>query len=85
MTIQLELNPEIMEWLAVEAEAQGIPLEAYAERLLREAIAKHPEPHGQLSVEELHVMFNEIAEGSDKLPNVPTLAFIRESFYEDRR
>lgn len=85
MTIQIELNPEFMERLAAEAEAQGMPLEEYAERLLREAIATRPKPQGQLSIEELHVMLNAIAEGSDKLPKVPTSTFTRETFYEDRR
>jgi hypothetical protein len=84
MTIQIELDPEIMERLAAEAEAQGVALKEYAERLLREAIAARSEPQGQLSVEELHTMLNAIAEGSDKLPTVPTSAFTRESFYEDR-
>jgi hypothetical protein len=85
MTIQIELNPEIMERLAAEAEARGIALEEYAESLLREAIATCSEPRGQLSVEELHAMLNAIAEGSEKLPKVPTAAFARVSFYEDRR
>ena len=84
MTIQIELNPEIMERLAEEAEAQGIALEEYVERLLREAIATHAEPQGQLSVAELRAMLNAIAEGSEKLPKVPTSAFTRQSFYEDR-
>ena len=85
MTIQIELNPEMVQRLAAEADAQGIGLEEYAERLLREAIATHAEPRGQLSVAELHAMLNAIAEGSEKLPKVPTSAFTRESFYEDRR
>ena len=85
MTIQIELNPEMMERLAAEAEAEGIALEEYAERLLREAIATHAEPQGQLSVAELHAMLDGIAEDSEKLPKVPTSAFTRESFYEDRR
>ena len=85
MTIQIELNPEIMERLAAEAAAHGIALEEYAERLLREAIATRSEPQGQLSVAELRAMLNAIAEGSEKLPKVPTSAFTRESFYEDRR
>lgn len=85
MTIQIELNPEMMERLAAEAAAHGIALEEYAERLLREAIATHAQPQGQLSVAELHAMLNAIAEGSEKLPKVPTSAFTRESFYEDRR
>jgi hypothetical protein len=85
MTIQIELNPESMEWLAAEAEAQGMALEEYAQRLLRDAIATRSEPQGQMSVEELHAMLNAIAEGSEKLPKVPTSAFTRESFYEGRR
>ena len=85
MTIQIELNPEMMERLAAEAEAEGIALEAYAERLLREAIATQSEPQGQLSVADLHTMLSGIAEGSEKLPKVPTAAFTRESLYEDRR
>ena len=39
---------------------------------------------GGLSVGELHAMLDAIAEGSEKLPKVPTSAFTRESFYEDR-
>ena len=85
MTIRIELTAEMMERLAAEAEAEGIVLEEYAERLLREAIATHAEAQGQLSVAELHAMLAGIAEGSEKLPNVPTSAFTRESFYEDRR
>ena len=84
MTIRIELNAEIMERLAAEAEAHGIALEEYAERLLREAIANRAEPRGQISVGELHAMLAGIAEGSEKLPKVPTSAFTRESFYEDR-
>jgi hypothetical protein len=84
MTIQIELNPESVEWLDAEAEAQGMALEEYAQRLLRDAIATRSEPHGQMSVEELHAMLNAIAEGSEKLPKVPTSAFTRESFYEGR-
>ena len=81
MTIQIELNPEIMERLAAEAAAHGIALEEYADRLLREAIAPRAKPQGQISVAELHTMLNAIAEGSEKLPKVPTSAFTRETFY----
>jgi len=83
MTIQLELNPELMERLAAEARARGIGLEECAGFLLREALATHSEPQGSLSVEDLHAMLHEIAEGSDKLPKVPTSAFTRESLYDE--
>lgn len=84
MTIQIELKPEIMERLAAEAQARGVAVEKYAESLLREAMASRSEPNGELSIEEFHAMLNAMAEGSDKLPKVPTSAFTRESFYEDR-
>ena len=82
MRIQLELNPELMERLAAEAQARRIGLEEYAGLLLREASATHAEPQGSLSIEDLHAMLHEIAEGSDKLPKVPTSAFTREAFYD---
>ena len=83
MRIQLELNPELMERLGAEAQARGIGSEEYAGLLLREAIATHSEPQGSLSIEDLHAMLHEIAEGSDKLPKVPTSAFTRESLYDE--
>jgi hypothetical protein len=84
MTIQLELNPEFVERLSAEAKARGIGLEEYAESILREAIAPRSGPQGTMSVAELHAMLNAIAEGSDRLPQVSTSAFTRESFYEER-
>jgi hypothetical protein len=84
MTIQVRVSPEVEAWLVAEARTQGIPPETVAERLLQEALATRSIPQGNLTVEELHVMLNAIAEGSDKLPRVPTSAFTRESFYEDR-
>jgi hypothetical protein len=85
MTIQIELDPEIMDRLAAEAQARGIPLERYAESLLREAIADHLQSQGQLSVADLHVMLDAMADGSEKLPKLATSAFARGSFYENRR
>ena len=41
-------------------------------------------PHGVLTVDEFHHMLEGMAEGSEKLPNLPTESFSRESFYEDR-
>lgn len=85
MTLQLELNSEFIERLSAEAKARGIGLEEYAEILLRDAIADRAQPHGTLSVGDLRVMLDAIAEGSDRLPKVPSSSFTRESFYEERR
>jgi hypothetical protein len=84
MTIQVELNPEAQARLAAVAQAQGVPLEKVAERLLHEALASRSGPPGPLSVEEFHTMLEAMAKGSDKLPVLATETFTRESFYEDR-
>jgi hypothetical protein len=84
MTIQIKVDPEIERQLRVGAHARGIPVEQYAEALLRDAAMIHSEPTGRLSIEQLHAMLGAIAKGSSKLPNLPTSAFTRESFYDDR-
>jgi hypothetical protein len=84
MTIQVELNPEAQARLAAVAQAQGVPLEKVAERLLNEALASRFVPQGNLSVEEFRTMLDAMAEGSEKLPALATETFTRECFYEDR-
>ena len=84
MTIQVDLNAETEASLTAEARSQGIPLEILAERLLKEALAKTIASHGYLTLNEFHRMLEGMAEGSEKLPNLPTETFSRESFYEDR-
>ncbi len=83
MTIRVELNPETEARLIAQARYQGVPLEKLAERLLAEALTESFSPHGTLSLEEFHRMLEGMAEGSEKLPNLPTESFSRESFYED--
>jgi len=61
-----------------------VPLEKLAERLLKQALIANSVPHGALTVDEFHHMLEGMAEGSEKLPNLPTESFSRESFYEDR-
>jgi hypothetical protein len=84
MTIRVELNPETEARLKAEARAKGLPVETVAERLLKEALTGRAGSHGQLSVEEFHRMLDAMAEGSEKLPDLPTESFSRASFYEDR-
>jgi hypothetical protein len=84
MTIRVELNPETEARLVAEARAQGVPIEAVAERLLKEVLAERSVSPGHLSPEEFHRMLDAIAEGSEKLPVLPTESFSRENFYEDR-
>lgn len=82
MTIQVELSAETEARLVAAAQARGVALEKYAGTLLHEVLASPPTGSGKLTVDELCEMLKEIAEGSDKLPHLPTSAFTRESFYE---
>jgi hypothetical protein len=84
MTIRVELNPETEARLKAEARAKGLPLEKVAEQLLKEALTGRTLSRGQMSVEEFHRMLDAMAEGSERLPDLPTESFSRESFYEDR-
>jgi hypothetical protein len=83
VTIKVDLSPETEARLVAQARAQGLPLEMVAERLLNEALTQLPLSRGRLSVEEFHQMLAAISEGSEKLPDLRTESFSRESFYED--
>lgn len=84
MTIRVDLSPETEARLVAEARAQGLPLEKVAERLLKDALIERPASRGAMSIEEFHRMLDAMAEGSERLPDLTTENFSRESFYEDR-
>jgi hypothetical protein len=84
MTIRVKLNPQTEARLVAEARAQGLPVEAIAERLLKEALSERSLSAGRLTADEFHQMLKVMGEGSEKLPDVATESFSRESFYEDR-
>jgi hypothetical protein len=84
MTIEIQLDSELAAKLAADAALRGVAPEKLAERLLRDAIVSNGEDQGKLSVEELREMLRAVANGAEGLPRVPTSAFSRDSFYEDR-
>ena len=83
MTIQLKLNSETEARLIAEARSKGLAPETVAEQLLQEALSAHPSAQGRMSVEEFHQMLHGMAQYSERLPDLPTESFTRESFYED--
>jgi hypothetical protein len=84
MTIHFDLSPDMEARLEAEARAQGLPLEEVAKRLLGEALSDRSPAREQMSVEDFHQMLSGMTEGSERLPDLPTESFSRESFYEDR-
>jgi hypothetical protein len=85
VTIQLELNSEVAARLAAEARSRGMRMEEYVESLLRNATVPAFDTTGQLSLQELDDMLEAVGKDSERVPHLPTAAFTRESFYEDRR
>jgi hypothetical protein len=70
--------------LAAQAQARGVPVQAYIQRLVEEA-AHGPESSPALrSPERIEAFFEAMAEGSLTIPALPTESFTRESFYQDR-
>jgi hypothetical protein len=97
MAIKVELSPEDEFRLTQAASAHGVGPERYARDLLRMALVHDVRPKGYDSVaaaletetgartvEQFHTMLQALAAGADRLPNLTTESFTRESFYEDR-
>jgi hypothetical protein len=84
MTIQVELTPETEARLTAAARARGVAPEKYAGSLLHDVLAPSANGTGRLTIAEFHNMLDALAQGSEQLPNIPTEAFTRESFYENR-
>jgi hypothetical protein len=84
LTIEVKLTPEVEARLMAEAEAQGLPLARVAELFLERALAGRSGSQGNLALDDFRTMLNRLAEGSERLPNLPTESFSRESFYQGR-
>lgn len=84
MTIRVDLSAETEQRLIAEARAKGLSVEGAAAQLLQEALSERTSPQGVLDVDEFHRMLEAMAQGSERLPDLPTESFSRESFYEDR-
>jgi hypothetical protein len=59
-------------------------VETVVAQLLKEALTEPSPSRGRLNVEEFHRLLDAMGEGSERLPDLPTESFSRESFYEDR-
>ena len=81
--IQVHLRPEIEARLAAEAQARGVEVQIYVERLLEQAITNETVPPRRRTREEMRTFFEAMAANSDKIPQLPDEAFTRESLYQD--
>jgi len=84
MRIQVEINAEAEERLTAAAKARHVSAEDFAKSVLYQALEVPLQPSGKMTKDQLSAMLREIAEGSENLPQLPTSAFSRESFYAER-
>jgi hypothetical protein len=81
MTVRIELTPEVAANLAAQAEAQGLPLEAYVQRLIEDRMRVHI-PDAEYPRRLMRAL-DELADMGKDLPALPSSAFSRESIYQD--
>lgn len=82
MTILLELSPEMEARLAADAQACGIALEEYAQRLLQQAIIEFkPRLRTRASQDEFRSFLDALASKAPKAPQLRSDTFSREMIY----
>jgi hypothetical protein len=81
VSITVRLEPEIEARLLARARAQGMSLDAYV-RTVMEQMAAIERP-AEVSLGEFEAGLDALAEGCEKLPVLPPVAYRRESIYGD--
>jgi hypothetical protein len=81
----MQITLIIPDEVAAQAQKLGMPVEEYVQSLVEQARPKSLQPGRPRTPEQVETFFAAMAEGSEKLPLLPTESFKRESFYEDRR
>jgi hypothetical protein len=79
----MRVTVTIPDELAAQAHARGVPVELYVQSLVEEAGRRSLSSHPPGTPERIEAFFEAMAEGSQKLPLLPTESFTRESFYQD--
>jgi hypothetical protein len=80
----MQITVTIPDEIEAKAKSQGISPEAYVQSLIEQATASEPLSPRSRTAEQIAAFFTTMAEGSERLPSLPTVSFTRESFYEDR-
>jgi hypothetical protein len=80
----MQILVTIPDEFAAQAQARGISVELYVQSLVEEAGRRSLSSRTPRTPEQIDAFFVAMAEGSQKLPPLPTESFTRESFYQDR-
>jgi post-segregation antitoxin (ccd killing protein) len=79
----MQITLTIPDDIAAQAQARGLSVEAYVQDLIEKARSEGQQHPHTRTREEIQAFFRAMADGSERLPNLPTASFTRESFYED--
>jgi hypothetical protein len=78
----MEIRVNVPDELALQAQARGVPLEAYVEELLAQQVAGTPAERQLRTPEQIRAWLDSLAQFSDKIPPLPD-TISREWIYQD--
>jgi MoxR-like ATPase len=79
----MEIRVRVPEELAAQAQARGVPVEAYVEELLAQQAKTTPAGNGKpRTPEQIRAWLDALAQFSDKIPELPD-TISREWIYQD--
>jgi len=79
----MQVTIHVPEDLAAQAQAKGVTVQTYVERLVEQAGATGLPKARKRSPEETQAWLDRLARFSDKIPPMPGETFPREMIYED--
>jgi hypothetical protein len=82
MAFTIQLRPDLEEILAAEAQAAGLPLQEYVQKILEQRTATGMHER-KMTLEEFEAALDAIGQHSDKIPELPPEALTREGIYRD--
>jgi len=82
MTVRLDLKPEVEGYLAAQARAKGVALDAYLEGVIEDLARSEVAPPA--SAPDIAASLDALAEMGKGLPILPPSALTRDSIYQDR-
>jgi hypothetical protein len=78
----MEIRVNVPDELATQAQARGVPVEAYVEELLAKGVSSVPADTRPRTPEQIRAWLDSLAQFSDKIPPLPD-PISREWIYQD--
>jgi len=80
----MQVTLDIPDEVAAQAKVQGVPVEDYVQRLLKQAASQTSEmARRKMTDAEIQAWLDELTQFSEKIPAMPGETFSREMIYQD--